>query len=185
MASRLNECKKTPAKRTEHMLNIEIIRRVEDKQIQLKRTQVKSFATAAAATLTAVMAIWTLGANAQTAQKKIENSQSASGATKLVGDADRGAEQFEATCAECHGAAATAPTLRGIIGRPVASIQTFYGYSEAMKAKKPMTWTVENLDTYLKSPPTFVPGNLMYREYPDAQMRADIIAFLATLPPPR
>jgi cytochrome c len=162
------------------MLKIEVTRRVQDRP-----AQVKSFAMAAAATLTAVTAIWTLGASAQTAQKKAENSQSGSNATKLVGDADRGAEQFEATCAECHGAAATAPTLRGIVGRPVASVQTFYGYSEAMKAKKPMTWTEDNLNAYLKSPPTFVPGNLMYREYPDAQMRADIIAFLATLPPPR
>jgi cytochrome c len=104
---------------------------------------------------------------------------------ELIGDADRGAEHFEATCAECHGPAATAPTLRGIIGRPIASIASFYGYSEALKAKKAMAWTPANLDAYLKSPPTFAPGNLMYREYPDAQMRADVIAFLASLPPPK
>ena len=109
----------------------------------------------------------------------------ANAADAVVGDADKGAEQFEATCAECHGPAATAPTLRGIINRPVASIASFYGYSEALKAKAPMTWTKDNLNSYLKSPPTFAPGNLMYREYPDAQMRADIIAFLETLPPPR
>jgi cytochrome c len=109
----------------------------------------------------------------------------ANAADAVVGDADRGAEQFEATCAECHGAAATAPTLRGIINRPIASITSFYGYSEALKSKQPMTWTKESLNTYMKSPPTFAPGNLMYREYPDAQMRADIIAFLETLPPPR
>jgi cytochrome c len=104
---------------------------------------------------------------------------------EIVGDADRGAEQFEATCAECHGPAATAPTLRGIIGREVASIQSFYGYSEALKGKKPMKWSKETLNTYLTSPAKFVPGSLMYREYPDAQMRADVIAFLETLPPPR
>jgi cytochrome c len=102
-----------------------------------------------------------------------------------VGDAERGAEQFEATCAECHGAAATAPTLRGIINRPMGSVASFYGYSEAMKSKQNLKWTVENLDAYLKSPATFVPGNFMYREYPDAQLRADVIAFLATLPPPK
>ena len=109
----------------------------------------------------------------------------ASAGESITGDADAGAEQFEATCAECHGPAATAPTLRGIIGRPIASVEDFYGYSEAMKAKKNMTWTVKNLDSYLKSPADFAPGNLMYREYPDAKMRADVIAFLATLPPPR
>jgi cytochrome c len=109
----------------------------------------------------------------------------ANAADSIVGDADRGAEQFETTCAECHGAAATAPTLRGIINRPVASIASYYGYSEALKSKQPMTWTKQNLDSYLKSPPAFAPGNLMDRKYPDAQMRADIIAFLETLPPPR
>jgi cytochrome c len=136
------------------------------------------------ATLAAAVAIFTLGASAQTAPNP-EDAKRVNATAALVGDADRGAEQFEATCAECHGAAATAPTLRGIINRPIASIASFYGYSEALKEKKSMTWTVANLDTYLKSPPKFAPGNLMNREYPDAQMRADIIAFLATLPPPR
>jgi cytochrome c len=117
-------------------------------------------------------AIFALNATAQTPPK-----------SEIAGDAGRGEEQFEATCAECHGPAATAPTLRGIINRPIASIASFYGYSEAMKAKKTETWTVANLDAYLKSPMTFAPGNLMYRDYPDAQMRADVIAFLATLPP--
>jgi len=106
-------------------------------------------------------------------------------AQSVEGDADRGAEQFEATCSECHGPAATAPTLRGIIGRPIASVADFYGYSMALQEKKDLTWTKENLDAYMKSPDTFAPGNLMYRDYPDAQMRADIIAFLETLPPPK
>ena len=106
-------------------------------------------------------------------------------AQSLEGDAERGEQQFEATCAECHGAAATAPTLRGVIGRPIASVADFYGYSMALQEKKNLTWTKENLDAYIKSPDTFAPGNLMYREYTDAQMRADIIAFLATLPAPK
>ena len=105
--------------------------------------------------------------------------------TPAAGDAERGEQQFEATCAECHGAAATAPTLRGIINRPIASVADFYGYSEGLKAKKNLTWTKENLNAYLKSPPDFAPGNIMYRDYPDAQLRADVIAFLETLPPPR
>jgi cytochrome c len=130
--------------------------------------------TALFAALTTAVTMFALSATAQTPPK-----------AEIAGDADRGAEQFEATCAECHGPAATAPTLRGIIDRPIASIASFYGYSEALKAKKPATWSVANLDAYLKSPPGFAPGNLMYRDYPDAQMRADIIAFLATLPPPR
>jgi cytochrome c len=102
-----------------------------------------------------------------------------------AGDAERGEEQFAGTCEECHGVAATAPTLRGIINREVASAKSFDGYSEAMKAKKPMKWTKENIFTYLEDPAKFIPGNMMYREYPEAQMRADVIAYLETLPPPK
>ena len=140
-----------------------------------KTTQAALSLTALASlTVVVTLAFSALTATAQTPGK-----------TVITGDAERGAEQFETTCAECHGPAATAPTLRGIIDRPIASVASFYGYSEALKAKQPMKWTTANLDAYLKSPPTFAPGNNMYRDYPDAQMRADIIAFLATLPPPR
>jgi len=103
----------------------------------------------------------------------------------VIGDPEAGADLFETVCSECHGAAATAPTLRGVIGRPIASVASFYGYSEALKQKSSLRWTVENLDTFLKSPADFAPGVLMYRTFPDAKNRADIIAFLATLPPPR
>jgi cytochrome c len=102
-----------------------------------------------------------------------------------AGDANAGAELFDSVCAECHGAAATAPTLRGIIGRPVASVASFDGYSEALKSKKSLVWTPANLDAFLKSPKDFIPGTLMYKAVPDANDRADIIAYLATLPPPR
>jgi cytochrome c len=142
-------------------------------KIMSKPTRTALALTTLVAAVSAV-AIFALNATAQTPPK-----------ADIVGDADRGEEQFAATCAECHGPAATAPTLRGIINRPIASIASFYGYSEAMKAKKAELWTAANLDAYLKSPMTFAPGNLMYRDYPDAQMRADVIVFLATLPPPK
>ena len=148
------------------------------------RTKSISLMAIPTAALATALAIFALSASAKNPPNP-DDAKSAKADASLVGDPDRGADQFEATCAECHGAAATAPTLRGIVNRPVASIATFYGYSEALKAKQPMTWTVENLNAYLKSPPKFAPGNLMDREYPDAQMRADIIAFLATLPPPK
>jgi cytochrome c len=106
-------------------------------------------------------------------------------ATAISGDVNAGAEIFDSVCEECHGAAATAPTLRGIIGRPFASIDSFDGYSDALKAKRSLTWTPANLDSFLKSPKDFVPGTLMYKTVPDAKDRADIIAFLASLPPPR
>lgn len=114
------------------------------------------------------------------------SAQTPSGPTSpIAGDANAGADLYDSVCAECHGAAATAPTLRGIIGRPVASVASFDGYSEALKSKKSLAWTPANLDAFLKSPKDFIPGTLMYKTVPDANDRADIIAYLATLPPPR
>jgi cytochrome c len=133
-----------------------------------------SHASSILAAVTTVLAAFALSAIAQTPTNP-----------EIVGDAERGEQEFEATCAECHGAAATAPTLRGVIGRPIASVASFSSYSDALKAKSSMKWTKENLNIYLTSPRDFAPGNLMFREFPDAQMRADVIAYLETLPPPR
>jgi cytochrome c2 len=120
------------------------------------------------------------------AQSPASTASTASTAeTGLSGDANAGAELFDSVCEECHGAAATAPTLRGIIGRPAASIESFDGYSEALKAKKSLIWTPANLNLFLKSPKGLVPGTLMYKTVPDEKDRADIIAYLASLPPPR
>lgn len=138
-----------------------------------KASQIQLFSVVALATA-AIAGFTTLSSSVRAEQSAMP-----------TGDAERGEHHFEATCAECHGPAATAPTLRGIINRPIASIESFYGYSEALKGLSSKKWTVENLDAYMKSPEAFAPGNLMYRDYPDAQMRADVIAFLATLPPPR
>jgi cytochrome c len=147
------------------------------------RTTVHRLGAAAIAASLAAVAIYSISADAQTVE--ILKDGNAAPMPMPQGDADRGAEQFEATCAECHGAAATAPTLRGIIDRPIAGLASFTGYSEGLKAKRSLKWTKDNLNAYMKSPPAFAPGNFMYREFPDAQMRADILAFLETLPPPR
>jgi cytochrome c len=119
------------------------------------------------------------------ARAQAPSSAAGTTGTAIAGDANAGAELFDSVCEECHGAAATAPTLRGIIGRPAASIESFDGYSEALKAKKSLTWTPANLNLFLKSPKDFVPGTLMYKTVPDGKDRADIIAYLASLPPPR
>lgn len=148
-------------------------------QLKFMRTTFKSFLnkvfTVAISAALSTLVLFAIG----------DGNRTAIAADALVGDPEKGAEQFEATCAECHGAAATAPTLRGVIGREVASVDSFTVYSEGLKAKKPMKWTKDALDAYITAPSKFVPGSLMFRAYPDAQMRADVIAFIETLPPPR
>ncbi len=88
-------------------------------------------------------------------------------------------------CATCHsfekGAAAkVGPDLYGVVGRPKGSAAGF-AYSDAMKAKGG-DWTFADLDSFITSPKTFVPGTKMgFGGEPDAGKRADIIAYLRTL----
>ncbi|HTE40844.1 MAG TPA: c-type cytochrome [Steroidobacteraceae bacterium] len=102
----------------------------------------------------------------------------------IVPDEEAGAEVYSSVCKGCHGVS-IAPTLRGILKRPIASIQSFGGYSAGLKAKQGETWTEANLNAFLTSPTEFAPGTLMTQTIPEAQRRADVIAYLASLPPPR
>jgi len=100
------------------------------------------------------------------------------------GDPDAGAELYNSVCKGCHGVS-IAPTLRGVIGRRIASVESFAAYTDALKAKRDLTWTADLLDQFLQAPTQFAPGTLMTQVVPDPQVRADVIAYLATLPPPR
>ncbi len=100
------------------------------------------------------------------------------------GDADAGAELYLTECRGCH-AVSIAPSLRGVIGRPAAKLESFPGYSEALRAKEGLVWTEENIDAFISNPQVFAPGSLMTKSITGAQQRADIIAYVASLPPPR
>ena len=88
-------------------------------------------------------------------------------------------------CATCHsfdkGAPAkVGPNFYGVVGRPKGS-EAGFGYSDAMKAKGG-DWTFDDLNSFITSPKTFVPGTKMgFGGEPDAGKRADIIAYLRTL----
>lgn len=98
-----------------------------------------------------------------------------------AGDPAEGAKAFRA-CAACHSLATdrnmTGPSLAGIWGRKAGSLKSFDRYSRALKSSA-IVWNQKTLDAWLKSPATFIPGNDMnFRGIPDAQQRADLIAFL-------
>ena len=89
-------------------------------------------------------------------------------------------------CIVCHGKSDPAhpermgPSLHGIVGRPVASIEG-YAYSNAMKSfgETGAKWDEATLDQFLKSPMDFVKGTKMM--VPGARRdteRADLIAYL-------
>lgn len=99
----------------------------------------------------------------------------------LAGDAAAGKLVF-AQCRTCHvtdaGVNKTGPSLNGIIGRTAGSVPGF-NYSPAHKATG-VTWTKEKLFQYLEKPQRIVPKTKMiFAGLPDAQKRADLIAYLA------
>ena len=96
------------------------------------------------------------------------------------GDSARGEKRFE-ECASCHSVAVgengVGPSLHGIINRKAASIEDFR-YSPAMR-NSGLTWTPENLDTFIADPQMLVPANRMaYAGLTDAAERADLLAYL-------
>jgi cytochrome c len=109
----------------------------------------------------------------------------ACGATETeLADVAAGRKHF-AACAACHlngepGAGPTGPDLRGVMGRPAGSIPGFR-YSRALKSAR-IVWNAKTLDAFLADPQANIPGNAMpYPGMPDADSRAALIAFLATL----
>lgn len=90
-------------------------------------------------------------------------------------------------CQACHdfspnGANKIGPALWDVVGRPIGKHAGF-SYSEAV-ANHGGNWTYEELDAYLHSPKTDIPGNKMaFAGIAKPQDRADVIAFLHSLNP--
>ncbi len=100
--------------------------------------------------------------------------------TSLTGDAAAGKSVF-AQCRTCHvtdkGVNRVGPSLAGIIGRKAGSVEGF-NYSPANK-EGGITWTEEQMYVYLENPQRTIPKTKMiFAGIPDAQKRADVIAYL-------
>ncbi len=107
-------------------------------------------------------------------------SASAQGAAK--GDPVKGKQVF-ALCSGCHvltGDSYGGPALAGVVGRKAGGVAGF-SYSDALKASG-IVWTDKTLDSFLADPSKAVPGTAMFANVPDAQDRADVIAYLKTVP---
>ena len=94
-----------------------------------------------------------------------------------------GQDVFNDKCAECHTLdppSGTAPALKGVVGRKVASLSDFQ-YSDALKAKGG-TWTEAALDAFLAGPKTYAPGTQMTSGPIDPASRQAIIAYLEVRP---
>ena len=98
------------------------------------------------------------------------------------GSVQRGATLYAARCGGCHSVHANrvGPRHFGVVGRVAGSVPDFDGYSAALKASG-ITWTPEKINQWLTSPEALVPGQRMGYQLSQAQDRADVIAYLATL----
>lgn len=98
------------------------------------------------------------------------------------GDAIAGKAVFR-KCMACHSTEAVnkvGPTLSGIIGRPVASIED-YSYSEAMRAfgEGGKQWNEGLIAEYLMAPKAMVPGTRMtFAGLKKIEDIANLIAYL-------
>jgi len=95
-----------------------------------------------------------------------------------AGDAGAGRLLYQARCAACHSLDynGVGPAHRGVVGRPAAQAKGF-AYSEALKSSR-LVWTEEALDRWLADPEQTAPGQRMGVNVPDANERADLIAYL-------
>lgn len=98
----------------------------------------------------------------------------------LTGNAAAGRTVF-AACRTCHvtdaGVNKIGPSLAGIVGRTAGTVAGF-AYTPANSGSG-ITWTKEKLFQYLENPQRVVPGTKMiFPGIPDAQRRADLIAYL-------
>ncbi len=97
------------------------------------------------------------------------------------GDVQRGAALYQERCTACHNIDSnkTGPAHRGVMGRRVGSLPG-YKYSDEL-ARSRLRWTPQTLNTWLEDPEELVAGQRMGFQVENAQERADLIAYLATL----
>ncbi len=98
--------------------------------------------------------------------------------SQTTADPARG-EAIYSRCLACHALAydRTGPRHCGLFGRQAGTVPGF-AYSEAMKKSK-IIWDDKTLNVFLQNPLKDIPGTAMgYAGVPDAQERADLIAYL-------
>jgi cytochrome c len=95
-------------------------------------------------------------------------------------DAQRGEALYDSRCTACHSLdhSRIGPAHRGVFGRRAGRVAGF-DYSPALR-RSHVVWNAKSLDRWLTNPELFIPGQKMGYSVPDAQDRADIVAFLGS-----
>ncbi len=106
------------------------------------------------------------------------------------GDAKKGKVAFTVKCALCHQVGEGAkpligPPLNGIVGHKAGAFPGF-AYTPGFKENfADTTWSDKNIDPWIADPKALVPTSpmaLAFAGIPEAAERADIIAYLKTIP---
>jgi cytochrome c len=105
-------------------------------------------------------------------------------------NAENGADVFK-KCRACHLVGDTAkhavgPALNNLLGRKAGSSEG-YTFSDNMRelGQGGLVWSETELGRYLENPKAVVPrGKMAFPGIPDAQDRADVIAYLRTFTKP-
>ena len=95
-----------------------------------------------------------------------------------IGDSASGAVLYQQRCGACHSLDQNriGPRQRGLYGATAGAVDDF-AYSPAL-TDLGVTWSDATLDAWLQNPGAMAPGTRMGYRLPDAQERADIIAYL-------
>ena len=112
------------------------------------------------------------------------------GPASAAGDAEAGKAAFASKCGIFHQVGPEAqivvgPPLNGVVGRKAGSFEGFT-YSPGMKklGSEGHVWTSEHIDAFIADPKTLLPNSpmsLTFQGVPDADERANIIAYLQTV----
>ena len=99
----------------------------------------------------------------------------------VAGDVQCGAALYQARCTVCHNVDSNkiGPAHRGVMGRRAGSLPG-YKYSDELGRSR-LRWTPQTLNVWLENPEDMVPGQRMGFQVENAQERADLLAYLATL----
>ncbi|MDO9359168.1 MAG: c-type cytochrome [Polaromonas sp.] len=101
--------------------------------------------------------------------------------TPPPGDVQRGMALYQARCTACHAVDSNkiGPAHRGVMGRKVGGLKGYIYSAELAQSR--LRWTPQTLNAWLEDPEELVAGQRMGFQVDDAQERADLIAYLATL----
>jgi cytochrome c len=97
---------------------------------------------------------------------------------RLLADNNPGKQIFEKRCTGCHALdnEKVGPRVRGVYGRPAASLASF-PYSKVLR-KSGITWDSGTLDKWLTDTDNFIPDNDMAFRVANPEERAAIIGYL-------